>query len=90
MKRLIVASILCLGLLVATASTGLANASSNASCIGLGSSAAKANPAFDRDEISHFVKANFATFGATSPGGAYSHVAKLHLGSDAACFAATG
>ncbi len=87
MKRLIVVPILCLGLLLATASTGLADASSNASCIGLGSSTAKATPAFDRDAISAFVKGNFATFGAKSPGGVFSHFAQLHLGSAAACFA---
>lgn len=57
--------------------------SSNASCVGLGSSSV--GQAQTRDEAAHDIKEQAEEEG-TTPGAFVSSVAKQHLGSEEACF----
>ena len=69
-------------ILLSGAAFGAANES--ASCIGIGS-ASEGQEGF-RDDVAHEVIEFHEEFGATTPGGAYSFFAKLHEGSEEACF----
>ena len=88
MKRVIAATVVVMALALATSVAVSADASSaggRASCIGWGSSTARASDQ-SRNEIAHFIKESFADFGASSPGGVYNFFAKIHAASEEACF----
>ena len=86
MRRIVVlltvAALMAL-MLIVTAMPAFAAPSSNASCVGLGSSSV--GHAQTRDEAAHDIKQQAEEEG-TTPGAIASSVAKQHLGSEFACF----
>lgn len=87
-QRSILAIVLALTLLLTLAGTALGAANPGASCIGFGSSQAATSAAGERAAIAHEVIDVEAPALGLTPGGLYSHFAKLHLGD--LCFAEEG
>jgi hypothetical protein len=86
MRRRLAAMLLMgvmLALLALSALPAFAAPSSNASCVGLGSSSV--GQAQTRDEAAHDIKEQAEEEG-TTPGAIVSSVARQHLGSEQACF----
>jgi hypothetical protein len=69
------------GSALASATTARADANPRASCVGIESSGPE-----NRAESSHFVKQQYIDLGFSSPGAVWAFFAKLHEGSDFACF----
>ncbi|MEA3075189.1 MAG: hypothetical protein QOF60_97 [Actinomycetota bacterium] len=84
MRRLAIAAVIAIGVLVASGGAASAAANPGASCLGVGSSANAHYPG-DRAAIAHDAKDIAALFG-TTPGQLISGAAGLHLGTPFACF----
>lgn len=94
MRRMVMVTAMAIALVGGSSGDVLAGGA-GPSCIGLGSSGAPkpgttpadASGEGGRATIAHFLKDNFADFGFSSPGGAYSTFAKTHATDVSACFA---